>query len=214
MEIKKIGHSCLFVKVKGEDILIDPGYFTVADHQLTGLNTILISHEHKDHFDLESLQELKKINPQARVITNQAVALVLDENKIDHQVVSDGEEFMSGFVSIKAFNLSHSEIYKDRGMVENTGFLIDDKFLFPGDSFSFPTEMVEILALPITGPFACMKEVLTAGLQSGAKKIIPVHDGMIKELYLSIFYKHLEEVLGDDGKQFVDLRPGASEEFK
>ena len=71
MQITKLGHCCLLVETKGKRILTDPGSYTVeAQSRLTNIDYILFTHEHQDHYHLESLRALLANNPQALVYAN------------------------------------------------------------------------------------------------------------------------------------------------
>ncbi len=78
MNIKKIGHCCLLIKTKDLTILTDPGNFSVDQNTITGIDIVVITHEHTDHLHIESLQEVLQNNPQAKVITNSGVGKKLD----------------------------------------------------------------------------------------------------------------------------------------
>lgn len=77
MRIKKNGHCCLLVQTPSAVILTDPGMFSSEQNVLTGIDIVLITHEHADHLHVDSLKEILKNNPSARVITNSSVGMVL-----------------------------------------------------------------------------------------------------------------------------------------
>ena len=56
MKITKLGHCCLLIETKDKRILTDPGSYTVEAHSKLGnIDYILFTHEHQDHYHLESL---------------------------------------------------------------------------------------------------------------------------------------------------------------
>lgn len=90
MKITKLGHCCLLVETKGKRILTDPGMYTVASHTaLVDIDAIFYTHEHFDHFHLESLQELLQKNPSAQIFANTSVSDLLDEATIPHTTIHD-----------------------------------------------------------------------------------------------------------------------------
>ena len=90
MHITKLGHCCLVLENNGTKILTDPGSFTIEPVKaVTGINIILITHEHTDHYHIEAVQEVLKKNPGAVVVSNSAVAKLLAEKNIPCTVVGD-----------------------------------------------------------------------------------------------------------------------------
>ena len=80
MNITKLGHCCLVLEENGMKILTDPGSFTTEPVKaVTGINIILITHEHTDHYHIESIEAVLKNNPGAVVVSNSAVAKLLAE---------------------------------------------------------------------------------------------------------------------------------------
>ena len=49
MNITKLGHCCLVLEIDGVRILTDPGNYTTAQDTMTGIDIVLITHEHGDH---------------------------------------------------------------------------------------------------------------------------------------------------------------------
>src|SRR6185369_15125627 len=90
MKIRKVGHCCLVIEINGNKMMTDPGnYMTMEQMQEKGVGLILITHEHVDHFHVDSLKELLKNNPNAKVVTNRAVGRLLDEVGIKYEVLED-----------------------------------------------------------------------------------------------------------------------------
>ena len=79
MRIRHLGHSCLFVEVADRRLLIDPGGFSAGFEQLSGLDAILVTHQHADHLDRQRFPALVRANPQARVYADpQSTQLLTD----------------------------------------------------------------------------------------------------------------------------------------
>ncbi len=181
MKIKKIGHCCLVIKENGKKIMTDPGSWTTEEQKKEkDIDIILITHEHKDHFHLESLKVILENNPNAVIITNRGVGKLLDKVGIKYQILDDksSKEFMG--IEIEAHNCKHEEIYEEVGQVENTGYFINKRLFYPGDAFYKPNKFVEILALPVAGSWANIKNAIKYALEIKPKICFPVHDGMLK----------------------------------
>src|SRR4051812_1934168 len=102
MKVTKIGHACLIVEEAGLKALIDPGNYSLVP-DATGLDVVLITHEHDDHCYLPALQEVLKRNPQAEVITHEAVGKKLEGGGIKWTAIKDGETIERKGVKIASY---------------------------------------------------------------------------------------------------------------
>ena len=206
MKIKKIGHCCLVIETNGKKIMTDPGSYTIeGQSKETGIDLILITHEHQDHFHLESLKKVLENNPNVTIFTNDGVGKFLKEVGIKYIVLKDKTPHDFFGVEIEPHDCKHEEIFQEFGQVLNTGYFIDKRLFYPGDSFYNPGKMVEILALPVAGPWTRIKDAVLYALAMNPKVCFPVHDGMlnppgtahkIPELFLStsnIAFRNFEE---------------------
>src|SRR4051812_8839900 len=103
MKIKKIGHCCLLIQTNKLTILTDPGAFSVGQNSVTGIDVILITHEHADHLHTASLQEVLRNNPNAQVITNSGVGKKLDEVGIAYSIVEGRNNIDVKGIVLEAF---------------------------------------------------------------------------------------------------------------
>src|SRR3989344_6002799 len=158
MKIKKIGHCCLVISYNGVRIMTDPGAFSTEQTEEKNIDIILISHEHQDHFHLESLKVVLKNNPKVRVLTNSGVGALLRSAGIVFQVLEHGSSGIFSGVPIEGHGEKHALIYPGWKEVINTGYMIGGQFFYPGDAFYNPQKPVEILALPIAGPWMKIAE--------------------------------------------------------
>ena len=181
MNITKIGHCCLLIKDQGLTILTDPGTWTTDQNNLTGIDVVLITHEHQDHFHVDSVKAIIKNNPNVKIVTNTAVGKLLDEAQISYQILEHGDSEKFGAVLVEGFGEKHAEVYKTIVPVQNTGYMISNKFFYPGDAFINPEKPVEILALPVCGPWVLLSDAIDNAKQLKPKFIFPVHDGMLNQ---------------------------------
>lgn len=200
MTITKIGHCCLLIETNGIRILTDPGSYTTGQNELQDIDLVLITHEHGDHVHLESLEIVLEHNPKAVVVTNNAVGKLLEPAAIPYQTVRDGERSDEFGVAIEGIGTKHGVIYQEFGQVENTGYFIADRFFYPGDALTNPGRPVEILALPVAGPWLKLSEAIDYTLELKPTHCFPVHDGMLQ--HLGSVHRVPEEVLGKQGIQF------------
>jgi L-ascorbate metabolism protein UlaG (beta-lactamase superfamily) len=204
MKITKIGHCCLIIKEENVTMLTDPGSFTSGQDEVLGINIILITHEHTDHVHVDSLKRILKNNPEAKIITNTSVGKILDKENIPYEIIDDGKEKNIGSVLIQGKGMTHATIHPSLPTVENTGYFINKKLFYPGDALHDPGQPIDILALPIVGPWTKTSEVVDYALKLKPKKAFPVHDGMLNQH--GMFYtKMIERFLPNAGIEFVVL---------
>lgn len=178
MTIRKIGHSCLFIKENSLGILTDPGSFTVAGvKDLKGIDLVLIADEHSDHLDMDSVKIILKNNPGAKILTQRSVQKILAKADVPSWLLLDGERQEIKGVAFEGCGEKHALIHSSVPQSDNTGFLIADRFFYPGDALTLPKKPVEILALPIAGPWLKIGEAIDYALAVKPKFCFPVHDG-------------------------------------
>ncbi|MBI4225083.1 MAG: MBL fold metallo-hydrolase [Candidatus Sungbacteria bacterium] len=138
MYITKFGHSCLLVEEGGARILIDPGSYSTMQNDVRNVDVILITHEHQDHLDLESLKMILSNNPEAKIVTNDGAGKMLAGEGIEYQEIKDGESTAIKNIPIEAFGRDHAMIHSTIPVIRNTGFFIAKRFFYPGDAFVRP----------------------------------------------------------------------------
>jgi L-ascorbate metabolism protein UlaG (beta-lactamase superfamily) len=213
MYIKKLGHCCLILKENDLTILTDPGSFSTAQNDVTGIDIVLITHEHADHLHIESLKTVLNNNPQAKVITNISVGKILEKENIAYTVVSHGQHTTEKGTEIEGLGTTHADIYKNITPVENTGYFIGKRLFYPGDALYDPERPVDILALPVVGPWVKISEAIDYGLKVKPKHVFPVHDGMLNEFGVSLYHRLPNKILSESGVVFHALKAGEEVEL-
>lgn len=211
MKITKFGHCCMLIEEKSLRILTDPGDYTTAQTEVKNIDLVLITHEHGDHLHVDSLKIALKNNPQAKTVTNSGVGEILKKEGIPYTLVDDGKQIIEKGVLIEGSGREHAEIYKTRKKVENTSYFISGKFFYPGDAFYNPNRPVEILALPIAGPWCKISEVIDYTLAIKPKIAFPVHDGVLARPATT--YRITGTITGEAGIEFKPLDLGKEYEF-
>lgn len=213
MNITKFGHCCLLIEVDGVRILTDPGNYSETP-MVADVDVVLITHEHQDHCHVESLSIVLAKNSAARVITHLGVGKILDAAGIAWESIADGEEKELRGARVKSFGTEHACIHHDLPPVQNTGFLIAEKLFYPGDSFYKPGQPVEILALPVAGPWMKLSEAIEYAKAVKPKKVFPVHDGMLRQgIELGPTRRIPAMLLEPLGIQYIDMTEGMTKEF-
>ena len=190
--------------------MTDPGSFTTLQNEEKDIDIILFTHEHSDHFNLDSLKKVLVNNPGVKIITNTSVGKILEENGINYMKVEEGEKYEFDGVTISGFGNVHEEIYDDYGLVQNTGYMIND-LCYPGDAFSYPDAKVDILVLPVCGPWMKTRDAVMYAKNINPRVAFPVHDGMLVDFF-PVFWKLPEHFLSEVNIPFKKLELGKEEE--
>lgn len=214
MKITKFGQCCLLIETAGKRILTDPGRFSVSQNDVMDIDLILITHEHADHLHSESLQAILKNNPQAEIITNEGVGIILADLGITYTVLEAVKQVEKCGVTLEAFPGQHVEIFEDFGQVENTGFFIDEKLFYPGDAYSIPGKPVPVLALPVSGSWCKAAEAIDYALQIKPAKAFPVHDAVLNDDGTALVHGLFSRVLESHSIDFIPMKNGDTRDFE
>ncbi len=207
MKITKLGHCCLVINIRGVKFLTDPGNYTTAQDTVSGIDYVVISHEHTDHLHVESVKKILHNNPSAQIITNASVGRILDKEGIAYIKVAHGETIDAKGVPVGGHGIKHAPIYNDYEQVENTGYMFDNQFFYPGDAFYKPDVPVDILAFPITGPWCNIQDAMDYAIGVKPRVAFTVHDGNL--IRTTGITKRLPELkFPEHDIQFVTLELG------
>lgn len=210
MKITKLGHCCLLIEIKGKRILTDPGSYTVPSHsKLEKIDYIFFTHEHQDHYHIESLKIIIENNPQAIIYSNNSVSKLLNEQAIKHIQINHNETVLLGEIMVIGIGDKHAQMHKSIPLSSNIGYLIDNRLWYPGDAYTNPERPVEILALPVSGPWMKLSEAIDYALLLKPDKVFPVHDGT----RFGSAHVLPEKILKPQGIDFIVMVEGDVREF-
>jgi L-ascorbate metabolism protein UlaG (beta-lactamase superfamily) len=213
MKITKFGHCCLLIEEKGLRILTDPGSFTTQQNTIKDIDVVLITHEHMDHFHINSLKNILKNNATVKILTNKAVGKLLDKEKIKYELVQDKQHIKIKNVLIEGFGTKHAEMHSSIPPTDNTGYFIDNRLFYPGDAFTIPGKNVEILALPVAGPWMKISEAMDYAIGLRPKICFPVHDAVLAEGMQGFAGMLAKNILEPKRITFVQMNAGDTKEF-
>ncbi|MEX0918464.1 MAG: MBL fold metallo-hydrolase [Candidatus Paceibacterota bacterium] len=210
MKITKLGHCCLLIETKGKKILTDPGSYTIDAHsKLENIDYLLFTHEHEDHYHIESLKVILQKNPQVAIYSNSSVSELLEKEGIEHTQINHNDSVSLDEITVVGIGEKHAVMHQSIPRSSNLGYFIDGRLWYPGDAFTNPGQSVEILALPVSGPWLKLGEAIDYALLLKPKKVFPVHDGT----RFGSAHVLPTKVLEPQGIEFVVMVEGDTKEF-
>jgi L-ascorbate metabolism protein UlaG (beta-lactamase superfamily) len=193
VKITRFGHAALLVEVSDTRILIDPGTFSSDDtFALTGLAAIVVTHQHPDHVDQGRLPQLLEGNPDAMLLADPQTAAMLEvggwlEN-------ADGRETVLGGITLRGIGSTHAEITPQLPRVNNVGVLVsapgEPTLFHPGDTYEYVPAGVDVLALPLSAPWAKVSETIDFVQRVGPRTMFPIHDRTISDVAYPLYWGH------------------------
>jgi L-ascorbate metabolism protein UlaG (beta-lactamase superfamily) len=184
LEITFIGHASIIFTFNDKVIHVDP-FSKLADYsQLPKADIILITHEHRDHFDLGAIEKIRKEN------TSIVLTKTCAENLNGGIIMDNGDTKVVDGIKIDAVpahNIVHKrdngEAFHPKGI--GNGYIItfgDKKIYVAGDTENIP-EMkalkgIDIAFLPMNLPYTMTPEMVADAARSFKPKILyPYHYG-------------------------------------
>lgn len=186
MQITHFGHACVVIDNGDSRLLVDPGTLSSPEVAYADIDGILLTHSHVDHVDVETVQRLRQSNTAAGIIADAASARTLAEAGIDDVASIDSpvtaREELAG-VSIEATTVAHATIHCDLPGLANNCYLIAESVLHPGDALWVPSRPVDVLLLPIGGPWMKLSESIDYLRAVAPRVAIPIHQGGLAEAH-------------------------------
>ncbi len=202
MYIKRHPQACIEIRHKGQVIFIDPGAFGMPDN-IEEADAIFVTHSHFDHIDID---KVKSLATKGGVCVYGPHALSVDAD-FPVFAVKDGDNFYIDdvYVEILGSLQDVTSIYDPP--IENVGFLIDGKFLHPGDALPKFYDL-PVVAIPMAAPWAKNSDIEKYLADYKPKGILTVHDITLNELGVDFALKNLKKMAENIGADYYPLKVG------
>jgi L-ascorbate metabolism protein UlaG (beta-lactamase superfamily) len=216
MRITHLGHACLLVELADARILIDPGTFSPDAQHQRDLDAVLVTHQHPDHLDVERLPLLLAANPAAQLFTDPETVDQLQDKGIDARALRAGDEVEVKAVTVGGVGEMHALIHDDIPRIHNTGMRLtaggEPTFFHPGDALDGDPGRVDVLAFPLSAPWARSRDMTGFLRRLAAPHAIPVHDALLSEIGRTLYLTQAGN-LGSSTTEIHDLSAGRSHDF-
>jgi len=188
IKIRYLGHSSFIININGNNILTDPyfdnkikcNYKRVIDCAMTidklpHIDSILISHEHFDAFDIENTNQIVKKN-KPKIIAHQSVLNKIESNNNLKVPIDESETKIINNINYFAYPAHHPTSFYP------LSYLISDKknkLYFAGDTYitkEHDNIKADIAILPIGGKTTLdLISAVCVAKKIKPKYLIPMH---------------------------------------
>ena len=178
MRITFHGHACVTVCHAGAAVLVDPGTLSDTRGALREATAVLVTHQHADHVDVDKLPALLERNPDAVLHTDEDTAARLADRGLPARAVHEGDVLDLG-TRVRVVGRDHAVIHPDIPGIANTGFLVAERFLHPGDALTVPDAEVEVLGVPTGAPWLKAAEAVDFIRAVRPRVAVPIHEAVL-----------------------------------
>ncbi|HLZ15062.1 MAG TPA: MBL fold metallo-hydrolase, partial [Candidatus Saccharimonadales bacterium] len=172
---------------------------------------VMVTHEHGDHMSIEHLRAIAAANPDVTIFTPSDAAKQLAGLNV--RTVTGGDQATVGPFKLQFYGAQHALIHPSRPMCENVGVLVNGQFYYPGDALTLPGIPVQILALPISGPWQKTGEIMDFLDAVKPNVAVPTHDALLSDIGITITENWFGDILKRYHTDYRRLATGESFEF-
>ena len=206
MQLTKFTHSCVRFDDGDRRLVIDPGTFSEVDQALDGVSTVLITHEHFDHLDVDKLLAAAQRDSALQVWAPASLRETLSALGDRLTLVGPGEMFQAGGFDVETFGGQHAVIHPQIPVITNVGYLMGGVY-HPGDSFTVPSKPVSTLLLPLHAPSSKTSEVVDFAIALRAPKEVQIHHVLLIDPARTMVEGMVGNLAGPHGVELQHLNP-------
>ena len=207
MRISKYEHALLIVEQSAAQLVIDPGSYSNLP-ALQNVVAVVFTHLHDDHTSLEHAQTISRNFPAVKMFGTQEVVEKL--TGLNVQAVYHGDHYEVGPFQIDFYGDLHQVIHRSIPLVQNVGVMINSRLYYPGDSYTFPEQSVEILACPTSAPWLRISDVMDFLDLIRPKKCFATHNALLSEQGHALQNNRVQQIVEKHGGEFRYLNVGES----
>lgn len=211
MQLTKLAHACVRLAKDGGVLVIDPGAFGGAD-ALEGADAILVTHEHFDHVEPDTLRAALTANPGLHVWAAAPVAGQFADFGDRVRAVAHGDDFTAAGFAVHVYGEQHATIHPDIPTVANVGFMIDGEIFHPGDSYTVPEDPASTLLVPISGPWFSTREMIDYVREVAPQRTYAIHDALLSPVGLQVAEMFSGLAAGPNNASYTRVEPGTTVE--
>lgn len=198
IKLTKYPHATVLIEEAGQRFLIDPGTFTPTSAELLATTTaVLITHDHFDHFDVDTIGTALEERADLRLWGPSSVVAALEGTVASREgrivVVRPGDAHDVSGVNVRVFGGDHAQIHDGITVPHNVGYLVGDRVFHPGDSYLVPDVRDDTLPVPVSGPWVSVGDAIDFINAVGPRLTIQIHDIMLSDIGRASTAKFLGE---------------------
>ena len=207
MRISKYEHALLVLEQERAQLVLDPGSYSNLP-ELTNVAAVVFTHLHDDHTSVDHAHKIKNKFPEAKIFGTQEVVDKL--TGLGVQAVYHGDHYEVGPFQIDFYGDLHQVIHRSIPLVQNVGVMINSTLYYPGDSYTFPEQKVEVLACPTSAPWLRISDVIDFLDLVRPSKCFPTHNALLSEQGHALQNSRVQQIVEKHGGEFRYLLPGES----
>lgn len=202
MRLTHFGHACLLVEIADWRILIDPGNYSDGFQDLSGLDAVIVTHQHADHIDPDRFDALVAGNRTARLFSDPETAEILADDGLDVEVLVPGRDVTVGEVTLSGRGERHAFNHSQVPVVANIGVRLaaegEPTLFHPGDAYDAEPGHVDVLAVPLNAPWTAVRDTIDFVRRIAPESIVPIHDALLAPVGRKLYLSHVGTHGGED----------------